>query len=400
MSETAFRYRAVDRAGIASSGTLEAASEAAALRLLSGRGLLVTSIDAVVTRRFGAAAASPLEVSRFAHQLGVLVAAGVPLSRALGSIGDAMEPGRLRDAIKTAAESVTAGESLADSLGRNSAVFGDIFVKTVAAAEKSGNLVKALEFLAETLERQEETRQAVRSSMVYPACVMVVLILALIVLIVGVMPRFGAMFKARNVELPLITAVLVGLGTSVRMWWWAWLLGLAGLVAAIRVMWTRGVLTPVLEAVLIAVGPLRPLVLGTATARFCRVLGLCITSGLNLLEAIDLAGNAAALGPVQEDAQRIARQVRAGGRIGAVLPQCQTFTPLARQMLTSGEEAAQLARMCQLVAAEQEREATRLAKRLSVIIEPLLIVMITSVVLVVALAVFLPMWNSAKLVGG
>jgi type II secretory pathway component PulF len=400
MSATVFQYRAVDRAGLAVTGTLDAPSEAGAMRLLSARGLLVTGIDAVSQRRHGTSAASPLQVSRFAHQLGVLVSAGVPLSRAIGSIADASEPGRLRDALKAAAESVTAGESLADSLGRNMSVFGEIFVKTVAAAEKSGNLVKALEFLAETLERQEETRQQVRSAMVYPACVVVVLILAMAVLIIGVMPRFGAMFASRNIELPAITAVLVGLGTSVRTWWWGWLLGVAVAIFALRTLWTRGTLTPVLEGVLIAVGPLRPLVLGTATARFCRVLGLCLTSGLNLLEAIDLAASAAALGPVQQDAERIARQVRAGGRIGAVLPQCPSFTPLARQMLTSGEEAAQLARMCQLVAAEQEREATRLAKRLSVVIEPFLIVLITGVVLVVALAVFLPMWNSAKLVGG
>jgi len=399
MSDVPFRYRAVDRAGVASVGVIEAASEIAAMRLLTGRGLLVTSIDIVPRRRSGRSAASPLETSRFAHQLAVLVSAGVPLSRALGSIADSAEPGRLRDALASAAESVTAGETLADSLGRNSAVFGEIFVKTIAAAEKSGNLVKALEFLAETLERQDETRQALRSATVYPACVIVVLALALIVLTVGVMPRFGAMFKARNIEVPMLTAVLVAVGNSVRGSWWLWMAGCGGVAMVLHQCWKRGLVLPVIHAILLRLSPLRVIMLGTATARFCRILGLCLTSGLNLLEALDLAGGASALKAVQDDAQRIARQVRAGGRIGAVLPQCPSFSPLARQMLISGEEAAQLSKMCQLIADEQEREATRLAKRLSTVIEPFLIVLITGVVLIVALAVLLPMWNSAKLVG-
>jgi type II secretory pathway component PulF len=132
-------------------------------------------------------------------------------------------------------------------------------------------------------------------------------------------------------------------------------------------------------------------------ARFARVFGLCLNSGLSLIDALQMAGRSSGRPMLMADVEKMVAQVRTGGRLSNVLLVCHYIPGFARRMLTSGEESAELTRMCNVIARHYERDTQGLTKNLSTVIEPVLIVLIAGVVLVVALAIFLPMWNLVKL---
>ena len=136
---------------------------------------------------------------------------------------------------------------------------------------------------------------------------------------------------------------------------------------------------------------------GVSVARFARVFGLCMNSGLNMIEALRMAGNAAGRPALARDVNVIIEHVRSGGRLSAVLLVCEYLPLFAKRMLISGEETAELGRMCGVIAKHYERETSTMAKNMSTLIEPVLIVLIAGVVLAVALGIFLPMWDMLKL---
>ncbi|MBY0307312.1 MAG: type II secretion system F family protein, partial [Phycisphaerales bacterium] len=271
--------------------------------------------------------------------------------------------------------------------------------ETVRASEKSGNLTSALEHLAEMLEKQEEARRAIKGALMYPACVVCALSAGVTFLLVYVVPKFARMFSERGVELPGFTKALQAFGTSVQSFWYAYLIAAAALIFGLRATWSRPAGRALLERLFHRVPFLKAIMVGLAMQRFARVLGVSIHSGLGLIESLDLAGRAAGRPMLQKDVDRLTGQVRTGGRLSECLPQCTYVTPFAKRMIAAGEAAADLPRMCAVVARQYERESAHLIKNISTVIEPILVVAIAAVVMVVALAIFLPMWDMVKLMG-
>jgi MSHA biogenesis protein MshG len=141
------------------------------------------------------------------------------------------------------------------------------------------------------------------------------------------------------------------------------------------------------------------LLIGSSVARFTRVLALCIKAGLPITDALEHSGRASARPMLQTDAKRLASAIRRGQKISETLPECHSIPPFARRMLSAGEQSAQLSRMCNIIAKHYERETAHLASQAATVIEPVLILALTGIVLVVALAIFVPMWDMAGLVG-
>jgi type II secretory pathway component PulF len=247
------------------------------------------------------------------------------------------------------------------------------------------------------LERSIETRQQVRNALMYPACVISTLTLAVMFLVGFVIPKFAKMFASRNVELPIFTRILMWVGDSFQSFWWLYLLLVVGTVFAVRKAWRTEKGRWNLELLLHRIPFIKSILIGLSVARFSRVLGLCMSSGLGLIDALSMAGKASARPALARDVERIIDQVKAGGRISAVLVACEYIPPFAKRMLTSGEESAEMAKMCTIIARHYERDTTGLTKNIATIIEPVMIVLIAGVVLIVALAIFLPMWNMASL---
>ncbi len=398
MNTTVFSYTALDRKGVKVRGVTKAPAEVDAFRQISAAGLKPVKIRAVKERRGGVRRRIGMrEVAHFTYQLSVLIGARVPIGEGMRSIAEQEPPGKFREVINDMARRIDAGGRIADAMAEHQAVFGELYVQTVRAAEQSGNMIKVLEYLSDMLERSIETRQQLRSALMYPVCVISVLGIAVFVLVGFVVPRFAKLFAARNVELPVFTQIMMAVGFSFQNYWWAYLAGLIAAGLATRRAWGRPASRAVMEKALHKVPVLKNILVGAAVARFTRVFGLCLNSGLGLIDALQMAGKAAARPMMQQDAERMVDQVRTGGRLSSVLVACEYLPPFAKRMLTSGEESAELTKMCGVIARHYERDCASTSKNISTVIEPVLIVLIAVIVLFVALAIFLPMWDMVKL---
>lgn len=393
-----FEYSAIDKRGAKCRGIAKAATEVEAYRQIAAAGLTPVKIKQTTARKLGKRRnVRAKDVAHFTYQLSVLISARVPIGESLRGIAEQEAPGKFRDVIYDIAKRIEAGGRIADAMEEHVAIFGSLYVSTVRAAEQSGNMVKVLEYLSEMLERNIEMRQAVRSALMYPICVISVLCLACFFLVGFVIPKFAKMFAQKGVDLPIFTKIMMTIGVSIQNFWYVYLILIIGGVFGIRTAWRRPRGRWVIEAGLHKIPYLKDILTGLAVSRFARVFGLCLNSGLGLIDSLHMAGKASARPALMKDTDRLVDQVRTGGRISVALIACEYITPFAKRMLTSGEESAELTRMCSIIARQYERDTTTLTKNIATVIEPVLIVLIAAVVLMVALAIFLPMWDMVKL---
>lgn len=401
MSAIAFDYRAIDALGTLKRGVTNAASQTDAHRRLVALGLVPIKISPASSKRrlfSGAKKAKTKELAHFTYQLGVLISARIPISEGLLSIAAQESDVRLKAIITDIAKRIEAGEQLAAAMDAHRASLGDVYVSTVRAAERSGNLAKIMEHLSEMLERQLETIRMVRGALMYPICVVSVLSLAVTFLIAFVVPKFAKMFQSKGQELPIFTKLLMGLGNSMQSHWYLYVLGVAGLIFGVRAAWKNPKWQGHIDAALHKIPYLNKILVGLAMSRFSQIFGVSLSSGLGLIESLELAGKSAGRPLLIRDVNSMIKQVRTGGRLSDVLSGCNYLTTFTKRMLTAGEQSAELPRMCGVVARHYERETTHLTKNIGTVIEPALIVLIAVMVLVVALAIFLPMWDMVKLV--
>ena len=399
MSTLTYDYRAIDRAGVKRRGTLMASSEAEAVRKLGAQGLVPTMMTPSRVRAGAAKGVRRTDLVQLTGQLSVLMNARIPISSGLEAVAEQETNPALRALATDLAARIGAGESLSSALSAHARVFGRVYIATIRASEASGTVIKALDHLAEMLERDAEARRQIRAALMYPMCVLIVLALAGVFLIGFVVPKFSRMFADRGVELPLLTQGLVAAGNSVQSWWWVYGIVLVAVFFGARWAWRTPGPRGVIDQVLGRVPVVRDLLRGLAVSRFARVFGLTLGAGLPIIECLDLAGEASGRVALRRDADTLMKQVSAGGRLSEVFASCASFTPFVRRMLSAGEETAELPRMCSIVSSHYERETSHLTKSVSTLIEPVLIVLIAGLVLVVALAIFLPMWDMAKLMG-
>ena len=400
MSKPGFEYRAVDRAGAATRGLVHAASSQDAYRKLLAQGLTPVRIRSA-TARGGRRKRKikPVEISHFTHQLAVLLEARIPVADCFRSIADQEPNPTLRAISLEIAQSVQSGQSVTSALEPHRTLFGTVYIETIHAAESSGNMITVLGHLADSVEEEAEMRRTVRGALLYPIAVVMALTLATLFLVTFVVPKFANMFAERGVELPLLTQVLANFGQSIRDWWFIYLAITVGAVFFMRSAWRNPSSRRKIDTWLHKVPYLRDVLTGVAVARFSSVLGISLRSGIGLIESLDMAGRASGRPLLMLDAERMVNQVRAGGRLRDVVAECDYLPGFVKQLIGAGEESGEIPRLCNVIAHHFSRETKHLTKNMATVIEPILIAGLTGVVLLIALAVFLPMWDMVKIVG-
>lgn len=402
MNVASFAYTAVDRAGQKRSGVTTAATRAEAFRKVAGLGLTPLTLKPVTPRlsaRLGAGRIKTRDLANFTYQLSVLVSARIPISEGLINVAQQEKHVKLKAIVMDLAKRIQSGEQLAVAMEAHRDALGEVYIETIRAAERSGNLAKVLEHLTEMLETSQEQARMVRGALMYPICVVSVLGLAVLFMCGFVVPKFAKMFQSKSLKLPLATEILMGFGLSIQNYWWAYIIGIAALVFGLRMAWVRPGGRAAIDRAAHCIPYLKSILIGSTISRFSRIFALSLQSGLGLIDSLELAGKAAGRPMLARDVQRMVAQVRSGGRLMEVLTVCKYLTPFTKRMLIAGEQSAEIPRMCAVVSRHYDRETSHLTKNLSTIIEPVLIVAIAGIVLLIALAIFLPMWDMAKLVG-
>jgi len=233
----------------------------------------------------------------------------------------------------------------------------------------------------------------------YPICVFTALVAAVTFLMIFVVPRFIVMFESRGVELPLPTRIVIGISHGITSYWWILAGGAVVALVLLRRIASTAHGSLLLDRIVHRVPVVCRVLQAAALARFAHVFGLSISSGLSLMDCLEMGGRAAGRPLLLADARRLACQVSEGGRLGEVLQQCPYITGFARRLISAGEQSAELPNMCRIIARHYDREVASLTRNMATLIEPIVVVALAAMVLGLALAIFLPMWNSMALMG-
>ena len=404
-----FAYRGRNPRGELVQGRLEGADTGAVADHLVNTGITPIDIQVVSGGTAAAANAAPRAASRllepritlvdlmlFSRQMYTLMKAGVPMLRALGGLQDSVTNARLKAVVADLRTSLDAGRELSSAMRRHPSVFSPFYVSLVRVGETTGQLEAVFLRLYDHLEFEKEVRDRIKAALRYPAFVVVAMALALAIINIVVIPAFAKVFASFHADLPFLTRIVIAFSEFTVSYWPLMVIAVAGAVAAFvlwkatpkgKYQWDRAKLR-------IPIGG--KIILKATLARFARSLALALKSGVPVVQALSTIA-----GVVENDfiAQRI-EQMRDGVERGeSVLRTAAVagiFTPVVMQMIAVGDETGELDDLMQEVAELYEREVDYEVKTLAAQIEPILIVFLGVMVLILALAVFLPMWDLAQ----
>lgn len=398
-----FAYRGRGARGEAISGRLEAANAEALADQLLATG--VTPIE-IREEAQGASLALPAWVRRlaapkvglpdlilFSRQMYTLLKAGVPILRALGGLQESSANPTLKEVIADLRLSLDAGRELWQAMHRHPQVFSAFYVSLVRVGETTGRLEEAFLRLFGYLEFEREVRERVKTAVRYPAFVLAAIAVAVAIVTVFVIPAFARIFEGANVPLPLLTRVLIATSDFVVRHW-MYLLGLGALAwiafaawvrtEAGRRSWDRRKLR------LPVVGPI---LLKISLSRFARAFSLATASGVPIVQALTVVARVLDNAHLALRVEQMREGVERGASILRTAAATGVFTPVVLQMIAVGEESGALDDLLGEIADMYDREVDYAVKNLSAAIEPILTVALGVLVLVLALGVFLPIWE-------
>lgn len=399
MRRETFSYTAIDAQGGRRRGVIECEGEQDAYRKLAASGLTPLKLVHAAERRamFSFDRMSQADIADLTRELAVLMEAKIPLARGLQSIAEQETKSELKAMLTDIASRIESGSPLTDALEQYRHVFGEVYLETMRAAEKSGNLVSVVAHLAEMLDRQIESSQQLRRAMTYPVIVLGVVALAISVIVVFVIPKFAHTFSTQGVEMPMITRALRTVGESVKSSWYVYAAAFAMIFVGLKAFLSTGSGVVCLERALARTPYVRSILKAGSTAQFARVMSIGLSSGLDMIQSLEMGARATGRVLFVEQCMAMAERLRNGEALTEVLRSCTALPSFARRMLGAGKDSAELSRSCAIVARHFERESSHLTKNINTMIEPLMTVALAVIVLVVALAVFLPMWQMVKI---
>jgi MSHA biogenesis protein MshG len=333
------------------------------------------------------------DVLIFSRQMYTLNKAGVPILRAFSGLQASSDNPALVEVLKDVRSSLDQGRDMATSMARHPKVFGPFYVAMVRVGEMTGRLTEVFLRLAEHLEFERDVRERIKQAMRYPTFVVIAMLVAVVIINLFVLPVFAKVFAGFHADLPLITRGLLGFSGWMITWWPLLLAGSAGAVVMLRSYlktpqgrynWDRRKLQ------LPIVGPI---ILKATLARFARSFALSSQSGVPLVQALTVVAQTVDNAYIGERVEQMRDGIERGETISRCAAATGVFTPVVLQMIAVGEETGELDSLLFEIAEMYERDTDYGIKGLSAAIEPILLVFIGVLVLMLALGVFLPLWN-------
>lgn len=399
-----FRYRARDRAGALVTGSLEADNKALLETSLDKMGLIPISVAEGrpsfqlpdIKKYFEKA--EQTDVILFSRQLATLFSAGIPLTKALSTLERQFKSPAFTDILRRLRNDIEGGSSFAAALAKHPKVFPEIYSNMVEAGEAGGILDSVLDRLALMFEKNAENKAKVKSATLYPKIVVGAIVVAIIILMNFVVPRFAKLYAGFNVDLPLPTRLLIKFSTVFNQYWYIVLFVSTGLFLAGRLYLRSETGAREWDGIKLKIPVFGPLMLKSILSRFSRVLGALYKSGLPILQSLDIASRSVDNRVIAAEIKLIEDYVRAGKSISEPMTESSHFPPMVAQMVAVGEETGNLDVMLEKTAEYYDREVDSAIRNLTTSLEPLLLAFIFGIVLFLALAIFLPMWDILKVV--
>jgi len=403
-----FVYKARDERGLLVQGNIEAASQRDAMTQLDAMGYIPVSAKETGSRSATSVDDFLLRFQRIKHddlifftrQFQTVVRAGIPVVGGLRALESQTTNQRLRKAIGNVAQAIDKGSSLSDAFAKQKGVFSDIYVSMVQAGETSGNLEEVLERLSALLEFQMRTKETIKSAMRYPVFVVSTLVIAFVVLINMVVPKFAPMFKNSKIALPLPTQILLLINDIFQKYTLITVTVLATLIVAFIIYNRTATGKYTIDVLKLRIPLVGNIILKTCMSRFAFTLENLVSSGIPIIRTLGIVSKTVGNEYVSRKVVDISVNIEKGKGISRPLKDAGIFPPLVMHLISTGEETGSLEEMLKEISRHYDREVTYTVNRLAAYIEPLLTVGLAGMVLFLALAIFMPWWEMARAMRG
>ena len=387
-----FTYTARDAKGQIKNATIEAASRDDVVAQLRRQRMNVVKINEE-TKKGKVGSISMRDIVIFTRQFSTMINSGLPLVQALDILAKQSENKSLQTVTKAVVFDVESGNTVADALGKHPKAFNELYVNMVAAGEAGGILDTILLRLATFMEKNDALVRKVKGAMIYPGVIMGVAAIAIAVLLLFVIPVFESMFGSVGMALPLPTRIVIALSRFLKGYWWA--VG-GGIVAAVFLLknyykTSNGKLN--IDRLMLRVPVLGDVLRKSAVSRFTRTLGTLISSGVSILDGLEITAKTAG-NRVISDAIMASRSSIAGGdTIAGPLQKSQVFPPMVISMIAVGEQTGGLDEMLSKIADFYDEEVDAAVSGLLSMLEPLMIVFLGVVVGGMVVSMYLPIFD-------
>jgi len=405
----AFAYKGRNARGEAVSGTIDGEDSSSVADQLFSTGITPTEIKAAraasgksakkpdwLKRAFSEKPITAMDIMLFSRQMYTLLKAGVPILRALAGLQESTANPTFAAMLQDLRESLDSGRELSSALRRHPKVFSPFYISMVQVGEMTGTLDQTFIRLYDYLDFERDMRERISTAMRYPMFVVIAMAIAIVIINLFVIPAFAKVFDGFGSELPLMTQILLGFSKFMIAYWWLLLAGVIGVAFATRQYvntpkgrynWDR------YKMKLPIVGDI---ILKATLSRFARSMALSFKSGMPILQGMNVVGMVVDNEYMRSRIDQMRDGIERGESILRTAVAAGVFNPIVLQMISVGEETGDMDGLMFEVAEMYEREVKYEVATLSSKIEPILIVSLGALVLVLALGVFLPMWDLGK----
>jgi general secretion pathway protein F len=402
-----FSYKQIDRSGRETSGAVDASSPEEARRKLRNQGIRVIHIEEANEGLSRGKAASKAvwglrikskDVAEATRQLSILLLAGIPLVESLGVLVEQLGDSSLSGILAGVRDRVNSGSALADAFSEYPKAFPKVFVSMVRAGESTGSLEQVLSRLADMSDKRARLTHQVRSALTYPAFMAVVGCSVVLFIMSYVLPSMTKLFTEMNMSLPLMTRLLISISTFVDHWIKWILIGIVCLVVGFRMWLARPEARLIWDRMVLRLPGIGPVLIDVTVARFTRTLGVLLGSGVSIVESLELSeavvSNTVMIRVIQQTREAVSR----GQDVSWALAQDSIFPPVVIHMIAAGEKSGGMEEGLLRISDSLETQVDSKLAVLTSLLEPLMIIILGTIVGFIVLAVLLPVFDINKAV--
>jgi type IV pilus assembly protein PilC len=387
-----FAYTARTLGGELKSATMEAASRDDVVAQLKRQRLIIVKVDQEKAKK-RPGRIKTRDIVIFTRQFSTMINAGLPLVQALDILSKQSENKALQEVTRQVVYDVESGNTVADALRKHPKAFTELYVNMVAAGEAGGILDTILMRLATFLEKNDALVGKVKSAMIYPGVIMSVAAIAIMVLLIFVIPVFENMFASVNMALPLPTRIVIGASKFLTGYWWAVIAAVFALVTGTKRYYATPAGQLKIDSILLKVPVLGDLLRKSAVSRFTRTLGTLISSGVSILDGLEITAKTAGNRVIHDAIMESRASIAGGDTISAPLQKSAVFPPMVISMIAVGEQTGGLDEMLTKIADFYDSEVDTAESGLLSLMEPVMIVFLGVVVGGMVVAMYLPIFD-------
>ncbi len=396
-----YSWEGKDKRGVVIKGEIAAKSANLVKADLRRQGINPTKVRKKAKPLFGGAgkAIKPGDIAVFARQLATMMKAGVPLVQGFEIVAGGQSNPRMQDMLMDIKNNIESGSTLSESLAKHPLQFDELFVNLVAAGEQAGVLDTLLDEIATYKERIEEIKSKIKKALFYPAAVVAVAVIVSAVLLIFVVPQFQIIFQDAGADLPAFTQAIINLSNDLQERGWLYGLILVGTIVGIVQAKKRSVkFAHTIDRIALKMPVIGKILHNSAIARFARTLATTFAAGVPLVDALDTVSGATGNAVYGEAVKKIREDVAVGHQLQLAMSQVNLFPNMVIQMTAIGEESGSLDGMLKKVAEFYEREVNNAVDALSSLLEPIIMVVIGTMVGSLVVGMYLPIFKLAATV--